>query len=126
MPLIKPNTMNDFVIYHNPRCSKSRETLALLEEAGITPRIVKYLDSPLDGEELIDLAKLLDLKPIEFTRTKEADFRALGIKPEHIHDEQVIELMASNPKLIERPIVVKDGLRAVIGRPPENVKSLLN
>ena len=113
--------MSDYVIYHKPRCSKSRQTLAILEDAGISPRIIKYMDTPLDGEALIDLADLLGLRPIEFTRTNEADFKALGIPPEDIHDEQVIELMAANPKLIERPIVVKDGVSAVLGRPPENV-----
>jgi len=111
-------------IYHNPRCRKSRETLALIEEAGVQPKIVKYLENPLMVDDLKAIAKILKMRPIEFTRTKEADFKALGIKPADMEDEQVFELLAANPKLIERPIVVK-GKQAVLGRPPENVKELL-
>ncbi|MFT7184321.1 MAG: arsenate reductase [Oceanicoccus sp.] len=117
--------MSDFVIYHNSRCSKSRQTLALLEEAGIKAKAIYYLETPPNVEELANLAKLLGMRPIEFTRTKDSDFKALGLKTDEISDEQVLELLASNPKLIERPIVVKDGKKAILGRPPENVMKLI-
>lgn len=116
--------MSDFLIYHNPRCQKSRETLALLEAADIEPEVILYLDTPLSVDVLKKLAKKLAMRPIEFTRVKEPEFKALEVKVSDLSDEDVFKLLAAHPKLIERPIVVK-GDRALLGRPPERVKNLL-
>ena len=110
-------------IYHNPRCSKSRNTLALLEEQGIDAEVVKYLDAPPSKEELKELLKMLGMSPRELIRTKEEVYKELGLK-DVADEEALIEAKVANPKLIERPVVVKDG-KAVIGRPIENVVELL-
>lgn len=111
-------------IYHNPRCSKSRQTLALLEEKGIAPDVVLYLDTPLDVGQLKDLKQKLGLaNPREMMRTKEAEYKELGLAG--VDDETaLLEAMASHPRLMERPVVVKDG-KARIGRPPESVLDIL-
>jgi arsenate reductase len=110
-------------IYHNPRCSKSRNTLALLEEQGIDAEVIKYLDTPPSKAELKELLKMLGLSARELMRTKEEVYAELGLK--NIRDEEaLIDAMLANPKLIERPIVVKDA-KAAIGRPIENVLELL-
>jgi len=110
-------------IYHNPKCSKSRNTLALLEEQGVEAEVIKYLETPPSKEELKGLLKMLGMGARELMRTKEDIYKELGLKD--IEDEEVlIEAMVANPKLIERPIVMKDG-KAVIGRPIENVVELL-
>lgn len=109
-------------IYHNPRCSKSRETLALLEENGIKPQVVLYLEEPPSEAELTSLIKKLKIKPAELVRKKEKEFAALKLKMDD--DKAVIKALAKHPVLIERPIVVK-GAAAVLGRPPENVLKLL-
>lgn len=115
--------MSDVTIWHNPRCSKSRQTLALLEERGVTPVVRKYLeDAPSEAEIRAALAAL-GLKPIEIMRTKEKEFRQLGLSKDS-DDDTLIRAMATTPKLIERPIVFKDG-RARIGRPPEAVLDIL-
>lgn len=117
--------MRDNVIYHNPRCSKSRSTLALLEERGLEVEVVKYLEHPPSAAELASLCHALGLRPLELIRTKEAAFRALGLSAgDERPDREWLRLMSENPVLIERPIVVYRG-RAAIGRPPENVLSLL-
>ncbi|PID42005.1 MAG: arsenate reductase (glutaredoxin) [Proteobacteria bacterium] len=117
--------MSDTVtIYHNPRCSKSRQTLALLEEKGIRPTIIKYLETPPDQATLTDIIDKLGIKPRELLRTKEAEYKEAGLNNPELTDDQVIALMQQYPKLIERPIVVR-GNRAVVGRPPENVEQLL-
>jgi arsenate reductase len=110
-------------IYHNPRCSKSRNTLALLEEQGVEAEVVKYLETPPSKEELKELLNMLGMSPRELMRTKEEIYKELGLK-EVTDEEALIEAMVANPKLIERPIVVKDG-KAAIGRPIENVVALL-
>jgi len=110
-------------IYHNPRCSKSRNTLALLEEQGVDAEVVKYLDTPPNKEELKELLKMLGMSPRELMRTKEEVYKELGLK-DVTDEEALIEAMVANPKLIERPIVVKDG-KAAIGRPIENIVELL-
>ena len=115
--------MKNIQIYHNPRCSKSRAGLALLEEQGIEPEIIRYLDTPPTVEELTALLQKLDMKPRELMRTKEAIYKELGLKDVE-EDSKLIEAMVAHPKLIERPIVIK-GDRAVIGRPMENVTVLL-
>jgi len=110
-------------IYHNPRCSKSRNTLALLEEQGVDAEVVKYLETPPSKEELKALLKMLGMTARELMRIKEEVYKELGLK-DVADEEALIEAMVANPKLIERPIVVKDG-KAVIGRPIENVVELL-
>lgn len=112
-------------IYHNPRCSKSRQTLALLTDRGITPETVLYLENPPSADEVLGLASLLGLSPIEFTRTKEALFQELGLTKKDVRsDKEWAALLSENPKLIERPIVVANG-KAALGRPPENVLGIL-
>lgn len=111
-------------IYHNPRCSKSRETLALLEEKGLTPEIIRYLDTPPDASQLNTLLTLLGMSSArQLMRTKEAIYKELGL--DEVQDEQaLIAAMVANPKLIERPIVV-NGNQAALGRPPEQVLDIL-
>ena len=108
-------------IYHNPRCSKSRQTLALIEEAGKEVTIVEYLKTPLTVEQLTSLADMLGVAPIEMMRTKEAEFKEQQLA--NSNDEQLFAAMAKTPKLMERPIVTSTD-KAVIGRPPENVLTL--
>lgn len=110
-------------IYHNPRCSKSRQGLALLEESGKEFDVIKYLDNTPSYLELAALIGKLGIKPIELVRKGEAIWKE-KFKNENFSDKELIELMVQNPKLIERPIVVLDN-EAVIGRPPENIKKLL-
>ncbi|GAL08475.1 arsenate reductase (glutaredoxin) [Photobacterium aphoticum] len=113
------------VIYHNPRCSKSRETLALLEEKGITPTIIKYLDDTPSVEQLHTLQQQLGFAAVrDMMRTKEALYKELALGEASVTDAQLFEAMHANPKLIERPIVV-NGDKAAMGRPPENVLTVL-
>ncbi|KFF72040.1 arsenate reductase [Pectobacterium brasiliense] len=112
-------------IYHNPRCSKSRETLALLQEHNITPNVVLYLDTPPDAATLAQLIKQLGLTSArELMRTKEEIYQQLGLSDAALTEAQLIQAMIDNPKLIERPIVVAQG-QARIGRPPEQVLEIL-
>ncbi|MEJ2030484.1 MAG: arsenate reductase (glutaredoxin) [Maritimibacter sp.] len=115
--------MSTVTIWHNPRCSKSRQTLALLEDQGVAPEVRKYLeDAPNEGEIRAALAAL-GLKPIEAMRTKEAEFKELGLTKTS-PDDALIAAMASTPKLNERPIVFV-GEKARLGRPPESVLEIL-
>ncbi len=117
--------MSDQVtIYHNPRCSKSRQTLALIEEKGITPEIVLYLDNPPSEAELKQILGKLDISARELMRTNEDQYKSLNLADESLSESALVQAMHENPKLIERPIVVK-GKNAVLGRPPENVDSIL-
>ncbi|MDO6428405.1 arsenate reductase (glutaredoxin) [Thalassotalea sp. 1_MG-2023] len=109
-------------IYHNPRCSKSRQTLQLLEQNNAEFTVVEYLKTPLNASEIKDLLSKLEVSAIEMMRTKEAEFKEQQLKD--ADSETLINAMANTPKLIERPIVVKQN-KAVIGRPPENVLTLL-
>ncbi|MDF2445520.1 MAG: putative arsenate reductase [Moraxellaceae bacterium] len=111
-------------IYHNPRCSKSREALELLEAHGASPAVVRYLETPPDAATLRQLLKLLGLPARALLRTKEDDYRALGLDNPALSEADLIDAMAKHPRLIERPVVVS-GKRAVIGRPPEKVLELL-
>lgn len=111
------------IIYHNPRCRKSRETLALIHEAGLVPTIVKYLEDPPSFQEIERILMQLGKRPIEIIRKGEAIYKE-HFKGKELSDQEWIQAMIEHPKLIERPIVV-EGERAVIGRPPENVKVLL-
>ena len=110
-------------IFHNPRCSKSREALRLIEEKGGEFEIVKYLEEPLDKGELQDLVSVLEIKPLELVRKQEKAWKA-HYKGKELTDEQIIDAMVKFPKLIERPIVI-NGNRAAIGRPPEKVLEVL-
>lgn len=115
--------MSDVTIYHNPRCSKSRTTLALLEENGVTPDIVLYLETPLDAVQIKGLLKKLGITAAELVRRSEEAYKSCGLGRES-SDADILAAMAEHPKLIERPIVVR-GNKAVLGRPPENVLALL-
>ena len=112
-------------IYHNPRCSKSRSTLRLIEESGAQTAIVDYLKTPPNAEDLATICKKLEVDPKAIIRSKESLFKelCLSLKDERSEAEW-LEILAANPKLIDRPIVVK-GSQAIIGRPPENVLALL-
>jgi arsenate reductase len=115
--------MAEITIYHNPRCGKSRATLALIEERGLTPRIVEYLKTPPTRTELKAILDKLGMKPEQLVRKGEDVYKTeYGGKT--LTDAQWIDAMVKHPILIERPIVIH-GSRAVLGRPPENVKALL-
>ena len=110
-------------IYHNPRCSKSRQTLELLKDKGIEPEVNLYLDSPPSAEKLTDLLQKLGLEANQLVRKSEAYYKE-NLKGLEITENELIEVMIKNPKLIERPIVVA-GDRAAIGRPPEAVLEII-
>lgn len=111
------------IIYHNPRCAKSRQTLELIEKSGKSTQVVEYLKTPPSKDELRDIVEKLDIKPEELVRKNERMFKD-EFKAKKFSDEEWLEILVKNPKLIERPIVVVDD-KAVIGRPPENVRKLL-
>jgi arsenate reductase (glutaredoxin) len=111
-------------IFHNPRCSKSRQTLELLTERGIEPEIIRYLETPPTEQGLKDILNALNLGPRELMRTKEKEYKEQGLNNPELSDEQLIAAMIATPKLIERPIVIANG-KAALGRPPENVLSIL-
>lgn len=116
--------MTDVTIYHNPSCSKSRQTLELIQDKGLTPNIKLYLENPPTHSELQDILKKLALSPRAFMRIKEEEYINNHLDDENLSDEQLIDAMIRFPKLIERPIVVSND-KVVIGRPPENVLSIL-
>lgn len=116
--------MSKFTIYHNPRCSKSRQTLTLLQDRGIEPKIVLYLETPPTADVLKKLVQQLGISPRELLRTSEVEYKEMKLSDPSLTDDTLIEAMAKAPKLIERPIVVK-GDQAVLGRPPENVLTLV-
>jgi arsenate reductase len=111
-------------IYHNPRCSKSRQTLQLLRDKGVEPEIVEYLKTPPDAENLEAILDMLGLEPRELMRRKEKDYKQLGLDDQSLSREELIDAMVAHPKLIERPIVIKAG-KAALGRPPESVVEIL-
>ena len=111
-------------IYHNPRCTKSRQTLALLEQRGIKPKIIEYLATPLSATEIKHLLKLLGMRPRDLLRTKEDEYRQAKLDDADLSDSEIIHAMIKHPRLIERPIVVA-GNKAALGRPPENVLKIL-
>ncbi|MCL4160023.1 UNVERIFIED_CONTAM: hypothetical protein GTU68_043807 [Idotea baltica] len=110
-------------IYHNVRCSKSRQTLALLQEKGITPTIIDYLNNPPNAESLHQIIKQLNITPRELLRKSEVIYKELGLKNTALDDNALIKAMTEHPKLIERPIVIHNG-QAKLGRPPEAVLAL--
>jgi len=111
-------------IYHNPRCSKSRQTLQLLSDNAIEAEVVEYLKTPPSASELAGVLKMLGMRPRDLMRRKEAEYKASGADNPELSDAELIDLMVANPKLIERPIVIK-GNKAAIGRPPEQVLDIL-
>ena len=116
--------MDNVTIYHNPRCSKSRQTLQLLQDNNIEPTIVEYLKNPPSKKELTDILSLLNLKPRELMRKKEAAYQENNLDDESLSNEQLIQAMIDNAVLIERPIVINNN-KAAIGRPPENILEIL-
>ena len=115
--------MSDVIIWHNPRCSKSRQTLALIEERGVTPQVRRYLDDAPSKAEIRAALAALGLKPIDAMRTKEKEFKDIGLSKDS-DDATLIRAMSQVPKLIERPIVFAGG-KARLGRPPEQVLEIL-
>ncbi len=111
-------------IYHNPRCSKSRQTLQLLEERQLEAEVVEYLKNPPTASELEDILNMLGLEPRQLMRHKETEYLEQGLDDPSLSREQLIAAMVKTPKLIERPIVVNNG-KAAIGRPPEIVLDIL-
>ena len=116
--------MTDLTLYHNPRCTKSRGALELLEARGLAPTIIRYLDTPPDAAQLRDLLSKLGFGARQLLRTGEDEYKTLNLADPSLSDEQLIAAMAAHPKLIERPILVV-GDKAVIGRPPENILEIL-
>ena len=111
-------------IYHNPRCSKSRNTLAILDEKRVNYDVIKYLDTPPNKAELKELLNELGIPARELLRTGEAKYKELNLKNENLSEDEIIDAMINHPKLIERPIV-RTEKGTVIGRPPENVLSVI-
>lgn len=111
-------------IFHNPRCSKSRQTLQLLKDQGIEPEIIEYLKTPPSAAELEDILKKLDIEPRDLMRKKEAEYKATGMDNPDLDKNALINGMVNSPKLIERPIVIAND-KAAIGRPPEDVLAIL-
>ncbi|MEG3768651.1 arsenate reductase (glutaredoxin) [Alteromonas sp. 14N.309.X.WAT.G.H12] len=117
--------MKMITLLHNPRCSKSRQTLALLQDKGIAPEIVEYLKQPLNKTQLTEIAEKLGVSSYrEMMRTKEAEFKQLGLDDKNTSENDLLEAMISVPKLIERPVVIVED-KARIGRPPEAVLEIL-
>lgn len=111
-------------IYHNPRCSKSRQTLALLRDRGIEPEIVEYLDTPPDAAQIKTILGLLAMGPRDLMRKKEAPYRDAGLDDPSLNDDALVAAMVAHPILMERPIVLANG-KAAVGRPPEAVLDIL-
>ncbi len=114
--------MSNYTIWHNPRCTKSRQTLQLFKDNGIEPTVRLYLEDNPTKKELQEATTKLGMRPIEFTRKKEEAFKEAGLTKDS-SDDEVLSAMVKYPKLIERPIVIKNK-KAVLGRPPENVLNL--
>ena len=111
-------------IYHNPRCSKSRQTLQLLQENGIEPDITEYLKTPPGKAELVDILQMLGMEPRDLMRKKEQEYKEAGLDNPELTRDQLIQAMIDHPRLIERPIVISNG-KAALGRPPEQVLDIL-
>jgi arsenate reductase len=116
--------MNNFIIYHNPKCSKSRQTLQLLKDKGCEPKIFLYLEEKLSSSMIEEILLKLSMEPRELLRKTEEHYKSNGLFNDSLTRQEIIGAMVKFPKLIERPIVIKDN-RAIIGRPPENVLELM-
>ena len=112
-------------IYHNPRCSKSRETLVLIKDRDIEPEVILYLNTPPNASTINELLEKLNMKARDIIRTSEVAYKEKNLKDCSLSEQALIEAIVEHPKLLQRPIVVK-GSKAVIGRPPENVLALLS
>ena len=112
------------ILYHNPKCSKSRETKALLEQRGLRPQVIEYLETPPSSSELDAILRKLGMEPRELLRTKEPAYAEAGLANPRLTRAELIEAMVAHPILIERPILV-NGARAALGRPPERVLEIL-
>lgn len=110
-------------IYHNPRCSKSRQTLALLQEQGIEPDIIEYLQTPPNKAQLNEILDMLGMEPREFMRTNESEYKDAGLADDSLSRDDLINAMLEHPILIQRPIVLIQD-KAAIGRPPEQILEL--
>jgi arsenate reductase len=116
--------MTDLTLYHNPRCSKSRGALELLEARGLTPTVVRYLETPLSAAQIKALLGKLGISARELLRSGEEEYKTLNLADASLSEQHLIDAIAAHPKLMERPIL-EVGDKAVIGRPPENVLELL-
>ena len=116
--------MSKYTIFHNPRCSKSRQTLQILKDNECDTEIILYLETALDQFVLDDVIKKISLSPRELLRKGEQEFKDNDLKNKNLSDQEIIEFMVMHPKVIERPIVIK-GDKAILGRPPENVLELI-
>ncbi|MEL7548501.1 arsenate reductase (glutaredoxin) [Pseudomonas protegens] len=116
--------MTDLTLYHNPRCSKSRGALELLEQRGLAPTVVRYLETPLDAAQLRSLLAKLGLNARQLLRTGEDEYKTLNLADPSLSEEQLVAAIAQHPKLMERPIL-EAGDKAIIGRPPESVLEIL-
>jgi arsenate reductase len=116
--------MSKTVIYHNPRCSKSRQTLELLNTHGVDTDIVEYLKTPPGADTLKHILDMLGMQPRELMRTNEAEYKALNLGDESLSRDQLIAAMVEHPKLIQRPIVIHNN-KAALGRPPEQVLEII-
>ena len=116
--------MSKYKIFHNPRCSKSRQTLQILKDNECDTEIILYLETDIDQSVLESIIKKLSLSPRELLRKGEQEFKDNNLKNKNLSDQEIIEFMVKHPKLIERPIVIK-GNKAILGRPPENVLELI-
>ena len=116
--------MSNVKIFHNPRCSKSRQALQIIKNHGVEPKVIEYLKEPLDKNELRAIAKSLGVRPKEFVRKNEAEFKDNDLAGIVEKDNALFEAMVKFPKIMERPIIISD-LGAVIGRPPENVLKVI-
>ncbi len=116
--------MSELFIYHNPRCSKSRQTLALLEQHGVKPEVIEYLKTPLSAAALSEIIGQLGISARQLLRKGEAEYKELSLADESLSEQQLIQAMCDHPKLMERPIVVHKG-KAMIGRPPEAVLEII-
>ncbi|WP_044274583.1 arsenate reductase (glutaredoxin) [Pseudomonas fluorescens] len=116
--------MTDLTLYHNPRCSKSRGALELLEARGLTPTVVRYLETPLNAAQIKALLKKLGISARQLLRTGEDEYKTLNLADTSVNEAQLIAAIAAHPKLMERPIL-ETADKAIIGRPPENVLEIL-
>ena len=117
--------MPKVTIYYNPKCSKSRGTLELLQEKGIDPEIIEYMDDPPDQQTLAHIVKMLGLPARDLLRTTEQVFKDAGLDDTDLSDEAILEAISQCPTLLQRPIVVVDDKKAALGRPPENILEIL-
>lgn len=120
----KQSQMTELTLYHNPRCSKSRGALELLEQRGLNPTVIRYLETPPSATELKQILTRLGISPRQLLRSGEEEYKTLNLTDPSLTDAEIIEAMITHPKLIERPILVAGDV-AVVGRPPEKVLEIL-